>query len=83
MTRIMAKDLASKRITVNAVAPGPTGTELFLRGKSQELIEGIGKLSPFGRIGQPEEVADAVSMLCGEQSRWVSGQILRVNGGMA
>lgn len=83
MTRVMAKDLASKGITVNAVAPGPTATELFLKGKSEEMIAGIGKLSPFGRIGQPEEVAGAVSALCGEHSRWVSGQSLRVNGAMA
>lgn len=83
ITRVLSKDLAGKGINVNCVAPGPTGTELFLKGKPQEMIDAIGKLNPHGRIGTPEEVADAITLLCGEQSRWVSGQVLRINGGMA
>lgn len=83
MTRVMSKDLAAKGINVNCVAPGPTATELFLKGKSEEMIKGIGSTNPHGRIGEPDEVADAVTLLCGEQSRWVTGQILRINGGMA
>ncbi|KAL8738156.1 MAG: hypothetical protein Q9181_001014 [Wetmoreana brouardii] len=80
MTRVMAKDVARKGITVNAIAPGPTGTELFYRGKSEQLINMIAGASPFGRLGQPEEIADATAFLCGNDSHWVSGQILRVNG---
>lgn len=83
MSRVMSKDLASKGINVNCVAPGPTATELFLKGKSEEVIKAIGSASPHGRIGEPDEVADAVTLLCGEQSRWVTGQVLRINGGMA
>ncbi|KAF1983039.1 NAD(P)-binding protein [Aulographum hederae CBS 113979] len=83
MTRVMAKDLGRKKILVNAVAPGPTATELFMKGKSDELVAMIGKASPWGRIGEPEEIADAVAFLSGGESRWVSGQVLRVNGAMA
>ncbi|KAI2610508.1 NAD(P)-binding protein [Hypoxylon sp. NC1633] len=81
MTRVMSKDLARKGISVNAVAPGPTGTELFYRGKSEELLKAVANFSPYGRIGQPDEIAEAVVFL--SQSSWVSGQIIRVNGGMA
>ncbi|KAJ4297366.1 hypothetical protein N0V88_004284 [Collariella sp. IMI 366227] len=80
MVRALAKDLGNKGITVNAVAPGPTGTELFYQGKSEQLLEMLRKQSPFGRFGGPEEVASVVKFLAGEDSKWVSGQILRVNG---
>ncbi|KAL8681713.1 MAG: hypothetical protein Q9224_006834, partial [Gallowayella concinna] len=80
MTRVMAKDLARKGICVNAIAPGPTGTELFYKGKSEEVINMIAGVSPFKRLGQPEEIADAIALLCGSDSSWISGQILRVNG---
>lgn len=81
MTRVMSKDLGRKGILVNAVAPGPTGTELFFRGKSEEMLKGIANLNPQGRIGTPDEVAEAVVFLA--HSSWVSGQVLRANGGMA
>ncbi|KAL8928900.1 MAG: hypothetical protein Q9172_000738 [Xanthocarpia lactea] len=80
MTRVMAKDLARKGINVNAIAPGPTGTELFYKGKSEQLINMIAGLSPFNRLGQPEELADGIALLCGNDSRWISGQVLHVNG---
>ncbi|KAI4278603.1 MAG: hypothetical protein LQ337_000935 [Flavoplaca oasis] len=80
MTRVMAKDVARKGINVNAIAPGPTGTELFYKGKSQQLVEMIAGFSPFKKIGEPEEIADAIALLCGSDSRWISGQILPVNG---
>ena len=83
MTRVMSKDLARKGISVNAVAPGPTGTELFLRGKSEQVLKTIAGFSPHNRIGVPEEIADGIAFLSGEGSRWVSGQVLRVNGGFA
>ncbi|KAL8782661.1 MAG: hypothetical protein Q9213_005200 [Squamulea squamosa] len=80
MTRVMAKDVARKGITVNAIAPGPTGTELFYKGKSEQLINMIAGASPFKKLGEPEEIADSIALLCGSDSRWISGQILRVNG---
>ncbi|KAF2186428.1 NAD(P)-binding protein [Zopfia rhizophila CBS 207.26] len=82
MTRVLAKDLGRKGIIVNAIAPGPTGTELFYRGKSEELLKTIATWNPFGRIGMPEDIAKAVGFLAGEGSGWVNGQILRANGGM-
>ncbi|KAI4130842.1 MAG: hypothetical protein LQ338_001519 [Usnochroma carphineum] len=80
MNRVMAKDLARKGIAVNAIAPGPTGTELFYKGKSEELLKFISAQSPFNRFGEPDELADAMAFFCGTDSRWVSGQVLRVNG---
>lgn len=83
MVRVLSKDLARKGISVNAVAPGPTGTELFFEGKSEQLIQAIAGANPHNRIGTPEEIADALVWLAGEGSRWVTGQVVRVNGGMA
>ncbi|KAI1396375.1 NAD(P)-binding protein [Hypoxylon fuscum] len=81
MTRVISKDVGRKGILVNAVAPGPTGTELFFRGKSEEMLKTIANFNPQGRIGTPEEIAEAVVFLA--HSSWVSGQVLRANGGMA
>jgi len=81
MTRVLSKDLGKKGILVNAVAPGPTGTELFYKGKSEEMLKTIAGFNPQGRIGTPEEVADTLAYLAG--ASWVSGQVVRVNGGMA
>ncbi|KAJ8066033.1 hypothetical protein OCU04_005126 [Sclerotinia nivalis] len=83
MTRGLSKDLARKGIMVNTVAPGPTSTELFLNGKSDQLLKTIAGFNPQNRIGQPEEVAEVVAFLSSSASSWVTGQILRVNGGMA
>ena len=83
MTRVLSKDLARKGISVNAVAPGPTGTELFFKGKSEQLLKMIAAGSPFNRIGEPEEIADAIAFLSGGDSRWVAGQVVKVNGGFA
>ena len=83
MVRVMSKDLMRQNICVNAVAPGPTGTELFFKGKNEQMLKMIAGFSPANRIGTPEEIADVVHFLSGEGSRWVSGQILRANGGMA
>ncbi|KAL2161726.1 hypothetical protein VTH06DRAFT_8288 [Thermothelomyces fergusii] len=80
MVRALSKDLAARGITVNAVAPGPTGTDFFYRGKSEQLLDVLRKGSPFGRFAEPEEIASVVAFLAGEDSRWVSGQVLRVNG---
>lgn len=70
-------------ITVNAVAPGPVGTELFLTGKTEEQIDQLRKLSPLERLGQPEDIANVVSFLAGPDGGWVNGQVLRANGGFA
>ncbi|KAL9613698.1 MAG: hypothetical protein Q9167_001775 [Letrouitia subvulpina] len=83
MTRVLAKDLGRKGIRVNAVAPGPTGTELFFRGKSEQMLKTMASSNPYNKLGEPEEIADAIAFLSSSDSRWVSGQILRVNGGSA
>jgi 3-oxoacyl-[acyl-carrier protein] reductase len=82
MTHILAKELRGRRITVNAVAPGPTATELFLKGKSDALIEQLAKAAPLERLGTPEDIANVVSFLAGPDGSWVNGQVLRANGGM-
>jgi 3-oxoacyl-[acyl-carrier protein] reductase len=82
MTHVLANELRGRNITVNAVAPGPTATELFLKGKSPEVIDHLAKLAPLERLGEPEDIANAVSFLAGPDAGWVNGQILRVNGGI-
>jgi len=81
MTAILSKELRGRRITVNAVAPGPVSTELFLTGKSPELIERMAKMNPMERIGTTEDIASVVSFLAGSDGRWINGQVLRANGG--
>ena len=80
MSRVLARDLASKGITVNTVSPGATDTDMFRKGKSQDLINTIASGSPFNRLGQPEEIATVVAFLVSPAAQWVSGQNLRVNG---
>jgi 3-oxoacyl-[acyl-carrier protein] reductase len=82
MTHILAKELGARRVTVNAVAPGPIETALFTDGKSEAQIEAIGKMIPLGRLGQPDDIAGLVSFLAGPDSGWVNGQIIRANGGV-
>jgi 3-oxoacyl-[acyl-carrier protein] reductase len=82
MTHVLSKELRGRNITVNAVAPGPTATDLFLKGKPQEVIDHLSKLAPLERLGQPEDIANAVAFLAGPDGAWVNGQVLRVNGGI-
>ena len=82
MTHILAKELGSRRITVNTVAPGPVETELFTKGKSGEEVAAIAKMNPFGRLGQPEDIAAVVAFLAGPDGGWVNGQTIRANGGV-
>jgi 3-oxoacyl-[acyl-carrier protein] reductase len=82
MTAILSKEMRGRNITVNAVAPGPVGTELFLNGKSPELIDRMAKMNPLERLGMPEDIASAVSFLTGPDGGWINGQVLRANGGM-
>ncbi|KAG0089519.1 hypothetical protein BGZ92_004664 [Podila epicladia] len=83
MTRTLAKDLGRKGVTVNCVNPGPTDTDGFRHGKTEQQIQFFAGLNPFGRLGLPEDIAGAISFVASEQAKWVNGQILRVNGGMA
>jgi 3-oxoacyl-[acyl-carrier protein] reductase len=80
ITLTLARELRGRDITVNAVAPGPTATALFLEGKSEELINRIGAESPLERLGRPEDLAEVVAFLAGP-GRWVNGQVIYVNGG--
>jgi 3-oxoacyl-[acyl-carrier protein] reductase len=82
MTHILAKELRGRNITVNAVAPGPTATALFLNGKTPEQVERLAQMAPLQRLGQPEDIAAMVSVLAGPQGGWVNGQTVRVNGGL-
>ena len=82
LTAILSKELRGRSITVNAVAPGPTATDLFLNGKSPELIERMAKMNPLERLGTPEDIASAVAFLVGPDGAWINGQVLRANGGM-
>ncbi|KAK3839267.1 MAG: short chain dehydrogenase/ reductase [Linnemannia elongata] len=83
MVRTLSKDLGRRGINVNAVSPGPTDTDGFRFGKTEEQIKLFSQNNPFGRLGQPEDIAGAVSFIASESAGWVNGQILRVNGGFA
>lgn len=82
MTAVLSKELRGRTITVNAVAPGPTATDLFLKGKSPEVIERFAKMNPLERLGTPEDIAASVAFLAGPDGSWINGQTLRANGGM-
>ena len=83
LTRVFAKEMGSRGINVNVVSPGPTDTELFTAGKSKELIERLASLSAFNRIGEPEDIARVVSFLASDEAKWINGQNIGANGGMA
>jgi 3-oxoacyl-[acyl-carrier protein] reductase len=82
MTRVLSKELRGRAITVNAVAPGPTGTDLFLKGKTSEQVAQLAGLAPLQRLGTPEDIANVVAFLAGPDGGWVNGQVLRANGGV-
>ncbi|PKA41568.1 SDR family oxidoreductase [Rhizobium sullae] len=82
LTAIMSREMRGRNITVNAVAPGPTATDLFLNGKSDELVGRMSKMNPLERLGTPEDIAASVSFLAGPDGSWINGQVLRANGGM-
>jgi 3-oxoacyl-[acyl-carrier protein] reductase len=82
MTGILSKEMRGRSVTVNAVAPGPTATDLFLRGKSDQLIDHMAKMNPLERLGTPDDIAATVAFLAGPDGGWINGQVLRANGGM-
>lgn len=82
-TRVFAKEVGSRGINVNTVAPGPTSTELFVKGKSEEVMNRLASLSAFNRLGQPEDTAKVVVFLASDEAKWISAQSIGVNGGMA
>jgi 3-oxoacyl-[acyl-carrier protein] reductase len=83
LVHVLNNELRGRNVTVNAVAPGPVGTELFLKDKTPAQIEQFIKLAPLERLGQPEDIANVVSFLAGPDGAWVNGQVLRANGGFA
>ena len=82
MTAILAKELRGRSITVNAVAPGPTATDLFLNGKPQEVVERMSRMAPLERLGTPDDIAGAVAFLVSPDGGWINAQVLRANGGI-
>jgi 3-oxoacyl-[acyl-carrier protein] reductase len=83
LVHVLANELRGRNITVNAVAPGPVGTELFLSGKNETQIDQLRKLAPLERLGEPDDIANVVSFLAGPDGAWVNAQVLRANGGFA
>ena len=83
LTRVFAKEVGPRGITVNSISPGPTNTELFLEGKSEETIQRLAAMSALGRIGETEDIARVVLFLASEEAAWVTGQNIGVNGGIA
>jgi len=81
VTRILAREIGSRGITVNAVAPGATETETYRDGKSADFLRSLEQMSAFGRLGRAEEIADVVAFVAGDDARWITGQVIRANGG--
>jgi 3-oxoacyl-[acyl-carrier protein] reductase len=81
ITRHLAKEFGPKGITINTIAPGQVATDLFLNGKSEELIDSYRRMNAFGRLGEVEDIANAVELLVSDKARWITGQTIRVNGG--
>jgi 3-oxoacyl-[acyl-carrier protein] reductase len=83
LTRVFAKEVGTRGINVNSVSPGPTNTELFTKGKSEEVINHLASLSAFNRIGEPEDIARIVAFLASDDAKWISAQNIGINGAMA
>jgi 3-oxoacyl-[acyl-carrier protein] reductase len=83
LTRVFAREVGARGINVNVVSPGPTNTELFTKGKPQDVIDRLASLSAFNRIGEPSDIAKIVVFLAGDEAKWISGQNIGINGAMA
>jgi 3-oxoacyl-[acyl-carrier protein] reductase len=83
LTRVFSKEVGARGINVNSVSPGPTNTELFTKGKPQEVIDRLAALSPFNRIGEPDDIAQIVLFLASDEAKWINAQNIGSNGGMA
>lgn len=83
LVHVLANELRRRNITVNAIAPGPVATELFFDGKTEEQVAMLAKMPPLERLGEPADIANAVSFLLGNDGGWVNSQVIRVNGGFA
>ncbi|HYZ85561.1 MAG TPA: SDR family oxidoreductase [Bryobacteraceae bacterium] len=83
LVHVLANELRGRNISVNAVAPGPVPTELFLKGKTEAQINEFKKMPPLERLGRPEDIAGVVSFLAGPDGEWVNSQVVRANGGFA
>lgn len=83
LTRVFAKEMGARGITVNAVLPGPTNTELFIKGKTQEMIDRLASLNAFNRLGEVDDIAKVITFLASDDAKWISGQTIGINGAMA
>lgn len=83
LTRVFAKEIGARGITVNSISPGPTNTELFTEGKTEEVITRLAGMAALGRIGEPIDIARVVLFLVSEEAAWVTGQNIGANGGFA
>lgn len=81
LTRQLAKEFGPKDIVINCIAPGQIATDMFLNGKSPELLDSFRRMNAFGRLGEPEDIANALELLVSDKARWITGQTIRVNGG--
>lgn len=81
ITRQLAKEFGPKGITINAIAPGSVKTKLFMQGKTEQQIEMFSKMNSFGRLGEPEDIADIIELLISDKSHWITGQTIKINGG--
>lgn len=82
LTRQLAKEFGPKDIVINCIVPGQVATDLFLNGKSPELVDSFRRMNAFGRLGEPEDIANALELLVSDKARWKTGQKIRVNGGL-
>lgn len=81
LTRVLAKEIGERQVTVNAVCPGPVDTELLREGKTEEQLQGMAQMAAFNRLGKVEDIADVVAFLASDDARWITGQTIHVNGG--
>ncbi|WP_438309984.1 glucose 1-dehydrogenase [Streptomyces sp. HUAS TT3] len=82
LTAVAARELGPRGITVNALSPGATDTELLRGTNPPQALEAVAGMTPLGRLGQPSDVADVIAFLVGPDGRWITGQNLRASGGL-